>query len=246
MINNCVLILKTHLWSIDIEKFTIKILKDTRKCNVHLKILMHCETDFYYNKIKNPDLKNITIKFTENDIKKIYSSGYYNIWLSNHWILMWFFKYHGSNYEYYWSMEYDVRISGDSTFIWSYNENYDFLCSGGHHQNTKNKYYNHYVGNLLNDNDKYFGFLQLARYSKKALAYLDECYKNGENGQDELITFSLIKNNCILTYSSKFLQGLIKGVWTWQDNYSNYNKKIYQHYESIPNYKLTHIYHPVK
>ncbi len=46
--------------------------------------------------------------------------------MSNHWILMWFFKKF-QNYNYYWSMEYDVRISGNSCILWNYDGEEDFL-----------------------------------------------------------------------------------------------------------------------
>ena len=242
--NKIVVLLKTHIWSDDIEKFAIKILDETSSCDIDFYILMHTENDVIYNQIKNENIKNITLKYTEKEIKNTYSVGFYSMWLSNHWILMWFYKKFTTKYDYFWSMEYDVRINGDSAKIWNYHSSIDFLYTNGNHRCANNKYRNNYIGGKLSELQKFYGYLQLTRYSKKALEYLDKCYSEGENGQDELITFSLM-NRSGLTISKKFLHSLIKGTWTWQNSYSPHNKKIYEQMGKIHKDHLC-IFHPIK
>lgn len=240
-----VVLIKTHIWNDDIEKFADKIYNDTHVHNIDFFILMHDEKNELSEKIQSPDIKNITLRFTEQDIKQLYSVGFYSMWLSNHWILMWFFKQFGHKYDYFWSMEYDVRISGNSVKIWNYESNYDFLYTMGNNINSMNVYNNHYIGGKLSELQKYHGYLQLVRYSGKALEYLNKCFEEGENGQDELITFSLL-NRGNFSGSKKFLQSLIRGTWTWQDKFSVSNRKLYNKLETRLDDNHLCIFHPVK
>uniref|UniRef100_A0A6G6ABZ8 Uncharacterized protein n=1 Tax=Borely moumouvirus TaxID=2712067 RepID=A0A6G6ABZ8_9VIRU len=234
-------VMKTHIWNDDIELFSKKIHNESLSNGIKFFILLHDESGNIINQIDN-NLKNIILTFTEKDIQNLYPTGFYSMWLSNHWILMWFFQKYGDKYDYIWSVEYDVRISGESNLLWNCNDNSDFLFVRGNYKNPKNKYNNHYVGNNLDENNKYHGYLQLARYSKKSLEYLNECYNNGNNGQDELITFSLL-NKSGLSMSKDFLQKLVRGTWTWQENYSASNRKIYNY---LQNKNILAIFHPIK
>jgi hypothetical protein len=206
---------------------------------------MHTDNGEIYETIKSPVIKNIVLKFTEEEIKSIYTVGFFSMWLSNHWILMWFYRQFKQKYKYFWSTEYDVRISGDSSKIWKHESTNDFLYTLGNYRNINNKYNDHYVGGKLSELEKYHGYLQLARYSNSALEYLNKCFEEGENGQDELIIFSLL-NRAKFVGSKKFLQTLIRGTWTWQDSYSASNRKIYEQMENPIYRKHTHIFHPVK
>lgn len=241
-----VILFKTHLWNESIEDFAIKIYEDimfSKMDNTYdFFILMHSENNLY-SFIKSETIKSITKCFTENTIKNLYTSGFYTMWLSNHWILMWFFKNFGNIYDYFWSIEYDVRISGNSFKIWSHNSTHDFLYVMGNHLNFNNKFRNYYVGNKLSAIQKYYGFLQLARYSKAALKYLDSCFEMGENGQDELITFSLLNRGNFLG-SKKFLIKLVRGKWTWDHQYAQSNKNLYDQCE-LNNHHDIFIFHPV-
>lgn len=246
-----VVLLKTHIWTSDLENFAIKILNDikltnetngTDTSNIDFYILMHDETDETFNKISSDKIKNIVLKLKEQDIKNIYPNGFISMWLSNHWIMMWFFKKFGNKYKYIWSMEYDVRISGSAIKLWNCTSLDDFLYPMGNYRNINHCHNHNYVGGKLNESEKYHGYLQLARYSNTFLKYLDKCFDEGENGQDELIIFSLI-NRSGLTSSKKILQKCICGVWTWQNKYSYYNKKMYEQYEKT---NVLHIYHPIK
>ncbi len=242
--NKTVVLLKTHIWSDDIELFAIKIYKETHLYGIDFYILMHITENENYD-IKNEQLKKNIIKFTENEIKNIYSSGFISMWLSNHWILMWYYKNFGLNYKYFWSIEYDVRISGDSSKIWLHDSPIDFLYTKGNYRNIKHPYIKLYTGKVLTDLEKFFGYLQLARYSNQALAYLDHWFSQGENGPDELIIYSLI-NKSELTGSKKFLQSLVAGTWTWENKYSQANKQLFDYCESLQYNNNVYIFHPVK
>src|SRR5204863_4500479 len=104
---------------------------------------------------------------------------------------------HFDVYQYYWSIEYDVRISGDSSKIWNYSGSEDFIYPIEPFQDPNWGWKEYYIGGPLVDSTKWYGYLQLARYSKKFLEYLDKYYTSGENGQDEMVTFSLFKRGII-------------------------------------------------
>lgn len=241
-----VVIFKTHLWNNDIETFAKKILLESKNI-IDFYILMHDENGKIYDHIMDDAIRAITIIFTQNEIQKLYPEGFYNMWLSNHWILMWFFKKF-PKYNYYWSIEYDVRIVGNSNFIWQYSGVEDFIYPRGNYISPSNPYYNHYTGKLIADNKKRQGSLQIARYSQKFLEYLDKNFLLGENGQDELIIFSLA-NHGNFTTSSQFLGAMIKGYWTWDPQFipqNNYQyQKLLKMVDNLPA-PATYILHPVK
>ena len=184
-----VVLLKTHLWNANLEKFAFKIYNETIINQIDFYILMHTDDGQLINNISDEKLKNITLIFSESDIRNIYQNGFYDMHLSNHWILMWFYQKYGLDYNFFWSMEYDVRISGNSTKIWTLNSMLDFIYVKGNYLNANNIYRDHLIGIKLHPHQKYTGFLQLARYSKKSLEYLNNCFQNEGNGQDELITY---------------------------------------------------------
>lgn len=212
---------------------------------------MHSNDYSLINNIKDYSLRKYVLMFSESDIKNVYKKGFYSMWLSNHWILMWFYRKFRNKYEYYWSIEYDVRISGNSKKIWTYNGTEDFIYPIEPFKNPNWIWKNHYIGGKLNDDTKYYGYLQLARYSNKFLDYLDKCYQSGENGQDEMITFSLFKRGqkeIGLTGSKDLLAKLIKNSWSVDNSESDKNKKSLE--ESETEYKTNknhlRIFHPVK
>lgn len=239
------IILKTHVWSEDLEEFVTRIRLEARPHGIDLFILMHDETGLLQQRVRSPDLQSRLMCFKEADIRSTYESGFYSMWQSNHWILMWFFK-HKPAYDYYWSIEYDVRISGRSDCIWTLDATEDFVYTIGGFSRPNHKYANHYVGPLLDTVYKRFGFLQLARYSRRALTYLDACFTAGNNGHDELITFSLIlDSNSGLIHSNAHLKDLIRGTWTWLDRYAPLNRLAYERLQQKRDYK-PYIFHPVK
>lgn len=241
-------IIKTHIWSDHLEKYCIKIYHETKDCNIDLYILMHDENDTLFSKIKDDNLKKNTLIVNEKTIKNIYSIGFYSMWLSNHWLMMWFYQKFKDKYDYIWSMEHDVRITGTSSKIWLHSTNEDFLYVTGNcilYENMNRKYY---IGGKLSDNQKYQGFLQLSRYSANFLNHMNKCFNEGENGQDELIIFSLARRDNF-SYSCKFLSKLVRGVWSWQKKYAHKNWLEYkqlENYNKNNNNKYLAIFHPIK
>lgn len=243
--NKTVVIFKTHVWNNNIEIFVKKLYADTSSHYIDFYILIHSNDGSLLNKIPT-EFNNLIIPFSEYDIRSTYTSGFYGMWLSNHWILMWFFNKVNRRYDYYWSIEYDVRISGDTSLIWSWNGDQDFIYPIKPFQDPTWTWKNHYVGGILNDDTKWYGYLQLARYSKRFLEWLDYFYSNGENGQDEMITFSLFKrgeNYINLTGNHNLLNNLIRDSWTVFNQDSDKHKKILC--QSEKNNEIV-IAHPVK
>ena len=238
------IILKTHVWSADLEEFVTRIRLESRCHGIDLFILMHDETGELHSQVLSPDLQSRLMLFTEANIRSTYPSGFYSMWQSNHWVLMWFFK-QKPDYDYYWSIEYDVRISGRSDYVWTLDAEEDFLYTIGGFSRPNHIYANHYEGSMLDTIYKRFGFLQLARYSHKALEYLNMCFESGNNGHDELITFSLIlDSNSGLTHSNTNLKDMIRGTWTWLDRYAPSNRLAYERLH--PHTRKPHIFHPIK
>lgn len=235
---------KTHLWTPDLEEYALKIQADCRAVSLDFWILMHTETE---SPTIHPHLQTSLICFKEATIRQLYSTGYHGIWLSNHWIMMWFYQSH-PDYDYYWSTEYDVRITGATQYLWSLANDNHFLYPVGGYRNCKHSYHSLYVAPVsrepLAELDKVFGMLQLARYSNRALQYLDECYRDGENGQDEMITFSLMLRSGLKASRSP-LASMIAGIWTWDARYSNHNRRLYHMLDKSPTHRVC-ILHPVK
>ena len=242
---NIAIIFKTHIWSLELEKYCMKIYNESKINNIQFYILLHDENNILKSKILDIELKTRTISFCKKDIIGLYESGFISMWLSNHWILMWFYIKYGLFYDYVWSMEYDVKIIGDSSKIWLYDSPHDFLYTKGNIPLYNNKYTQTYIGTKLIDSEKRTGYLQIARYSKKTLNYLHDNFTNGEHAQDEIIIFSLI-NISGLTTSNIFLSKMIRGIWTWQSRYNDYNRIISEKISINHENKDTYILHPVK
>lgn len=245
--NKRVILFKTHIWSDSIEKFVNKIKSEIVNTNIDLYILMHTDDGSLINKVP-AKLKSHVLLYSKNDIMKIYDKGFHNMWLSNHWILMWFYKITGAKYDYYWSIEYDVRITGDGNKLWSYDGTEDFIYPIVPFHDPTWAWKDYYTGSIFNDETKWYGYLQLARYSKSFLKWLDHFYSMGENGQDELITFSLFKlgqqdNNLKLTGDHHLLNNLIQKSWSVDSNDSDKHKIIQQTHEK--DNQLV-IIHPIK
>lgn len=249
-INDKVLIFKTHIWHDELESFAKKIENETVPNNVDYYILMHSDDYTLKNKIVDTSLRNRVLMYSEAEIKKMYDKGFYSMWLCNHWILMWFFKKY-PNYRYYWSMEYDVRIVGNSSKIWLYPGNQDFLYPVKPFQDPNWIWRNHYSGTRFNNSNKWYGYLQLTRYSNKFLNYLDYYFNLNENGQDEMVIFSIFKHgisDANLTGSHKLLNSLINDSWSVSNDDNDKHKKLLR--KSHDKYKIDknhlQIFHPIK
>ena len=239
-----VVILKSHVWNDNLGKFAQKIKNETSYHKIDFFIIIHSDDKFLIKMIPL-SLKNNVLCVTTNIISNLYEVGFYNMWLSNHWILMWFFKNY-SNYDYYWSIEYDVRITGDSSKLWTYSGKEDFIYPIKTFQAKYWTWKDYYTGTLFQDKDKWYGYLQLARYSSKFLSFLDFHFLRNENGQDELIIFTLLhygKSLGILTGSERILNSAIHDSWSVDANDSEKHKKYIVFRK---NNKELAIYHPVK
>lgn len=221
------IVLKTHVWNSDIEEFCLK-LRNQNGDSFH--ILVHGTLDipnvFQSHSYENEQLMNV------------YPNGYIDEYYSNHWLNMAF--YHDNpNYDYYWFLEYDVRISGDSNKLFTMRSDADFLFTKGMYHYPTGEHFTKAFG--IEEKDRYQGFLQMARYSNKALSYLDSKFNEGINGQDELAIYSLIRLSN-LTYRADLAQ-LVQGAWTWDKHFSAYNKASFVRNEEL---NVLAIYHPIK
>lgn len=234
-----VILYKTHVWSDSIELDVIKLMHETSN---DFRVILHDETGDLIALIKSEKVKSITLCVTEAVIKSIYCEGWVDMFLSNHWILMWFFKQH-SYYDYYWSIEYDVKVVGNSNKIWSIESDSDFLYPIG---NRKVRITNKYTKTAKKlDMPLYAGFLQIARYSQKALEYLDSQYVQGVNAQDEIATFTIL-NKSGFKMDNKPLHRMIKGTWSYDNFYQEENLKQYYILKYHTTKDETYILHPIK
>lgn len=245
--NRKVVILKTHTWNVDLENFAKKIHLETNPYGIDFYILIHDEKNDVANKISDAALRERVIKFREAAIKNMYERGFFSMWLSNHWILLWFYRKYRDQYDYFWTIEYDVRISGDSSRIWTYSGAEDFIYPIPEFHDPNWAWRNHYTGKKFNDHTKWYGYLQLTRYSRRFLEYLDKNFRVGENGQDELIIFSLYKEGGF-TGSHKFLNSLINNSWSVLNTDSDRHRELLiqseKKYQTDPDH--LQIFHPVK
>jgi hypothetical protein len=232
------LIFKTHIWNADIESYVSKLLVETEQIKFDFWILLHDENGHLLHRIPECMRFN-TISFTEQMIREIYDDKtFFGIHTSNHWIMMYFWKKIKSDYDYLWSMEYDVRISGSVSTILNFESTKDFVYTMGFRQNPSNRYYKFYTGTNQN---RFQGYVQLIRLSSKALKIFDSEFTNGINGQDELILYTLAHEHN-LSLDGSHLKSFIKGQWTWQDK-SALNKAIYENCVKLDE---SAIFHPVK
>ena len=239
-----VVIMKTHVWSLHLEKFAHKLFTECSGVGIDFYIIMHDDDGYLTEKVESDIIKKLIFVVTEIEIKKMYLSGFFSMHLSNHWLLMWFYSKFSDKYDYFWTIEYDVRINGDSSIIWNNQTNHDFIYVRGNYINDSHQHNNTYVGDKLSLREKYHGFLQISRYSNKFLKYLHQCFSEGENGQDEMIIFSLCHRGKF-TLTNEPLKSLIGGKWTWKDKFSFYNLQFYEYYQSNLSNKMV-IFHPVK
>ena len=236
-----VVIFKTHTWNNDIENFVLKILDSTTKNNIDFFVIYNSDEKI---KINNNRITKILLFTKPNKIEKLYDTGFVSMWASNHWLLMWFYKNY-PDYDFYWSIEYDVRIIGNMDKLWKINKKYDFVYPVKPFTNESDSWLDTYVGDIFTLKDFRFGYLQLARYSNRFLYLLDLYFINGEHAQDELITYTIF-NNAKKKYDFRgthiYLAKHIKNSWSVDGNYSEKNHEIIKNH----NGKRLLLLHPVK
>lgn len=183
---NFVVLFKTHKWDPGIERRFRKIESEAGPTKVWV---------LYHGKSVPREIRNV---YKCAALEKVYKHGFVDAWLSNHWLLMSWWKSKGrkmKDVDWVWSIEYDVGIVGDSGYLWKDvqdSTDADLLGSFGPFQDESWPYKDNYVGPMV-DSDKWFGYLQLSRYSRRFLDYMDEVFERGENGQDEMMIYSLAK-----------------------------------------------------
>lgn len=233
-----IILYKTHVWCDSIELDVIKLINET---SYDFRVILHDEAGELFAKIKSEKVRERTLVVTEALIQKLYPKGFINMFLSNHWLLMWFYTQH--TYDYYWTIEYDVKIIGHSDRVWQISSTADLLFPIGNKRvSSENKYTKTAIGL---EAPLYAGFIQIARYSKRALDYLHSKYSQGMNAQDEIAIFTLLhKSNLVL--ESAPLWALIKGVWTFDSYYQQENLKQWQYLKQWATPDELYIMHPIK
>lgn len=234
-----VILYKTHVWCDLIEQDVLNIMRT--KGEIDMFILLHDDDMEIYDKIYLKEVKDIVIVVNTESIKGVYDEGFVDMLVSNHWINMWFYKIY-PEYDYYWSTEYDVKILGDSSKLWSIESSGDFMYPKG---NIIPKKTNRYLGTITKELDNVrAGFLQFARYSNKAMTYLDGKYTEGYHAQDEIIIFSLM-NLSGLVMDGISLRRFMLGTWSCDRDSEIKNHRMLLRYAEL-NATSTCILHPIK
>jgi hypothetical protein len=200
------ILFKTHKWNDMIELRFQKIRREAQGLADVYLLLQGDQTG------ECKEQGGHVVRISDAEMRSVYRVGFVNAWLSNHWLMMSWWKRVGrvSKYEYVWSVEYDVGMLGDSSILWKVPSSADLLASHGPFQHSNWAYKDDYTcqTKCMTDEDKWYGYVQVSRYSAKFLDYMDQTFESGENGQDEMMIFSLAKrgNFTIETQPIKCLQ----------------------------------------
>jgi len=260
--SNVAVFIKTHLWSESLELFIEKTYQDVREHDIDFFLLVQEEHDIdffllvqdsvledsmYKQFINNPNkiINNDIIKiYTEDNIREMYPNGVINMWISNHIIELWFYKNFGTEYDYIWSIEYDVRILGSGECFWKTALTHDLLIPKKITKVHKSDVWYNKIHDSFKPNERYHADLQMHRSSKRFLNKLDELFKRSINGQDEIIYGSVcMKYN--FSYDYSLLNEKIRGTWSPYSKYSNYNTEVINSFNKNQ-ITDTYIFHPVK
>lgn len=204
-----VLTFRTTKWDIVISDFVNKLYTECR--NV---------IDFY---IIAP---NTIFSLIPNDYKQI-TKFYDEIEIIENLTNYWFYINHGYKYDYIWTIDYNVRILGNSNYFWNCNIDDDLLI----------------VKNIQNNNS--YLPLSMFRISKKYLElinnfiinYNENKNNNNDNNDNDTDNHDILQeeklyghildmNKDNLTYDYQFLNKNIQGLWTQNINYVDYNIDI--------------------
>lgn len=242
---------KTHILNKVIIDFIKKIYKECDESNKQMlnNFKGEFDIDFFllipdYLEKEIPDkLKPITIIYKEDEIKNMYTN-FYSMWLSNHFIELYFYKNFGEKYDYFWFIDYDVRILGDTSYFWRNELNHDLLIPKNITLVDTSWKFQNYIHESFQNNEKYFCFKQFYRISKIFLKKLDELFKEGINGHCELIIGSVCKKYNF-SYDYNFLNLRIQGIWTQNPDFSGYNIEAYNKL-ALSLIIKPFIFHPIK
>jgi len=251
---NQVILLKTYIWSDDIEKYVLKLLKEVKECKNDFFILLHDEYNEVNKKIASDEIRNHVLSFTSQDVKELYYNNYVDMYFRSHLSHFWFYKKY-PNYSYYWILEYDTRIVGNSKIFWNYTGQEDFISPSGIYNYPKDGiFYNHYENRLKNidrftnhNENIYWTYIQFMRCSIKFLNYMDSKLDEGENGQDETIIGTMVISG---NFNYSDLSKYIKGNWYGSSTQDivDYNKSEWNKYNELHenDENEVFIFHPVK
>lgn len=157
------------------------------------------------------------------------------IWSSSHWIFMWWWKHVGQHagYDNVWVVEYDVRHVGNLDLLWTaVDDDVDYVHTNRMEVVPECDKWIKASSPALKEACKEYrsAYKQVIRLSKSALNYLDACFAQGLNGQDERAIATLLwnagkgggfkaeGNGSLLAPPFRFasLAPLLCAGWTWE------------------------------
>jgi hypothetical protein len=189
-------------------------------------------------------------RVSDEELHRVYDRGFVDPWLSNHWLLMSWWKRVGraGGYQFVWSVEYDVGIVGNSAVLWGEPSGADLIASYGPFRDSAWPYKDRYFCDKATsaclarrDEDKWYGYVQISRYSARFLDYMDHVFESGENGQDEMMIFSLAKKGQFSIDTEAI--ACRQGFWSAQGADAALAKKAYMAMAPAPSLTL---FHPIK
>lgn len=187
-------------------------------------------------------------RIRDQELSRVYDQGFENPWLSNHWLLMAWWRQRGraAGYQYVWSIEYDVGMVGDSSVLWSAANmpQADLIASYGPFQDPNWPYKDHYTGGKLKNEEKWYGYVQLSRYSAPFLEYMDKTFESGENGQDEMMIFSLAKRGNFSVNTDPIT--CRHGFWSARGGDAALAREAMVEKQLLPSQSKLTLFHPIK
>lgn len=218
-----------HFWTSDIDAYYTKLKNSCSESNIDLVILACGDRYESSEIIFRPSIDEVKAMY-----KDFHSKG---LWACNHWILLWLWKFWAQeeSYDFVWSIEYDVRTTGDLFTLWSMDKTYDYISSASAHNYTSEAFWG---PNKSGFRPTHTALKQIFRCSANFLNYLHDQALIGQTGQDE----------CTLaTHAQKFKYRNLKEYLC--SGYSpNKNDAVTRAWKLEKNNetKKLKIYHPIK
>lgn len=243
----------THVWTSNIKKYFLKLKENCDAYFIDIVIMVCIEkpsSEDLVGKIQgdlNFDIQifNPTLK----EIQSLYAKNTFNqkgLWASNHWLLMWLWKFYAKDlgYEKVWSFEYDIRFNGSLKPIFSIDSSFDYVQSKT--MTSRAGQTMSFWGPIVTKwNPNWTGMKQFFRLSRTFLNYLHEQFLLGYNSQDEMTLASHareplnFKNGFKYTACTEFLCS------TWGPGINSRTTSDWASYEKLINPKLK-LFHPIK
>ena len=233
---------QTHLWGPHIEASAKQIQYSALEHGHDFTVLASSQDPH-----KIPDsLDSLRLSWT--DIKTMYQSGFQSPWASNHWLLMYWWRHHGrmQNYDYVWSIEYDVRAYGNLGHLWASTNTLphcDYVSTMPiHKSNASTQCWDHTVAPTWSSCPNMTAWKQVFRLSNMFLNYLDVQFEKGLNAQDERALASHAIEGQFTTHD---LRQFLASTWSPHPHHAERAKA---HWESHfgQSTKNLFLFHPVK